>query len=260
MDEKFKKHKKYLICSKIAEGTFSKVYEAINSETMETVAIKVLKSKEQETERETKVLELVKKCPSVVRFIESFADKEKKIYIVTELVKGERLSYKLRTKEELVELFKKITKPFIFLHSLKVAHLDIKPRNILVKGDGEVIIIDFGLSCLSECKDKLLQYNSKIIGSLGYMSPEMMGQNVSNIFAADVYSLGVTFFYLLNGYLPFSAKGFQAIKRKKELGMTRMILSIYEDLNELVDEMISIVSEFRPTMQEVYQRLEEIKC
>lgn len=106
----------------------------------------------------------------------------------------------------------------IFLHSCQVVnrlhqfglmHLDLKPANFIVKPNLEVVLIDFGLSDFSVSdamakNDSLINRKSHTAGTPAYMSPEQFtGQTVDKF--SDYYSLGVIWYELLMGYLPFMA-------------------------------------------------------
>jgi len=113
-------------------------------------------------------------------------------------------------KLPLLSLPQKMT---IFLHSCQVVnrlhqfglmHLDLKPANFIVKPNLEVVLIDFGLSDAMAKNDSLINRKSHTAGTPAYMSPEQFtGQTVDKF--SDYYSLGVIWYELLMGYLPFMA-------------------------------------------------------
>ncbi|AFZ04060.1 ATP-binding sensor histidine kinase [Calothrix sp. PCC 6303] len=93
-----------------------------------------------------------------------------------------------------------------FLHHKRVIHKDIKPGNILIKPTTlEVQIIDFSLSSVLPPGTKALEVSEILEGTLGYISPEQTGRMSRGVDPrTDFYSLGVTFFELLTGKLPFT--------------------------------------------------------
>ncbi len=103
--------------------------------------------------------------------------------------------------EDVVEIVFKCAKALHYAHSRGVIHRDIKPSNIMLTSDGDVRIIDFGISV---CEDSDVSMIQGIAGSPSYMSPEQVrSEELSN--SSDIYSLGVVMYELLTGHRPFKA-------------------------------------------------------
>jgi serine/threonine protein kinase len=81
----------------------------------------------------------------------------------------------------------------------KIAHRDIKPENIMITKDGEVKLIDFGLS--KQNKSKYSNKLTTMVGTPYFVAPEVLEGNYS--YACDVWSLGVLLYLILSGELPF---------------------------------------------------------
>ncbi len=98
-----------------------------------------------------------------------------------------------------------ITKALEFLYAKKIIHKDIKPRNILINPQTqEIKLIDFGISSLLPKETADIKSPNVLSGTLTYMSPEQTGRMNRGIdYRTDFYSLGVTFYELLTGQLPF---------------------------------------------------------
>ncbi|HSF76664.1 MAG TPA: serine/threonine-protein kinase PknK, partial [Microcoleus sp.] len=94
------------------------------------------------------------------------------------------------------------------IHHSNVIHKDIKPQNILIDPETkEVKIIDFSIASLLERENQTVTNPNLLEGTLAYMSPEQTGRmNRSVDYRTDFYSLGITFYEMLTGKLPFSAK------------------------------------------------------
>ena len=93
------------------------------------------------------------------------------------------------------------------IHARGVIHKDVKPRNILIDANGEHIkYIDFGVSAWLTEGERLTITPNRLEGTLAYISPEQTGRmNRALDHRADLYSLGVTFYELVSGQVPFSA-------------------------------------------------------
>ena len=91
------------------------------------------------------------------------------------------------------------------VHNLKLIHKDIKPHNIILnKSTGALKIFDFGNASLLAKQNSFIPLNSSLEGTLAYISPEQTGRmNRTVDYRTDYYSLGVTFYQLLTGELPF---------------------------------------------------------
>jgi serine/threonine protein kinase len=98
-----------------------------------------------------------------------------------------------------------ITENLSHLHKTQIIHKDIKPANILVqKETGNVYLIDLGLASLLRSEEQAPIQPESLEGTLSYISPEQTGRmNRSIDFRSDLYSLGITFYELLAGRLPF---------------------------------------------------------
>jgi len=126
-------------------------------------------------------------------------------YIVMEYVNGPTLEQycnvaTLLPVERVVEIAFKCSLALEFAHRRGVIHRDIKPANILINGQGDIKISDFGVALQAEAEHTHLQG----VGSPSYMSPEQV-QDKELSHQTDIYSLGVVMYQLLTGKLPFIA-------------------------------------------------------
>ncbi|KAL1163881.1 hypothetical protein V6Z11_A06G033100 [Gossypium hirsutum] len=183
---------KYEIGRTIGEGTFAKVKFAQNTETGESVAMKVLDRSTiikhkmvDQIKREISIMKLVRH-PYVVRLHEVIASRTK-IYIILEFITGGELFDKIVHKGRLSEaearrFFQQLIDGVEYCHSKGVYHRDLKPENLLLDSLGNLKISDFGLSALPE----------QVLSHKGYDGA-----------VADVWSCGVILYVLMAGYLPF---------------------------------------------------------
>lgn len=201
---------KYEIGRTIGEGTFAKVKFAQNTETGESVAMKVLDRSTiikhkmvDQIKREIFVMKLVRH-PHVVRLYEVLASRTK-IYIILEYITGGELFDKIVRQGRLSEAearryFQQLIDGVDYCHSKGVYHRDLKPENLLLDSQGNLKISDFGLSALPEQGVSLLRTTC---GTPNYVAPEVLSHKGYNGAVADVWSCGVILYVLMAGYLPF---------------------------------------------------------
>src|SRR5262249_16928831 len=99
------------------------------------------------------------------------------------------------------------------LHSAGMVHRDVKPSNILVTGDGRVVLVDFGLVAELHGASKRDAFGGAVVGTAGYMAPEQAGGDVGP--AADWYSVGCIIYQALTGRLPFTGSATRILTDKQ---------------------------------------------
>lgn len=213
---------KYELGRLLGQGTFAKVYHARSLSSGESVAIKVIDKEKvknnglmDQIKREIAVLRLVKH-PHIVNLHEVMASKSK-IYFAMEYVKGGELFDKVakgRLREDLArKYFQQLIGAVDYCHSRGVYHRDLKPENLLLDGNGDLKVSDFGLSALQDSRrqDGLLHTTC---GTPAYVAPEVIHQKGYDGAKADIWSCGVILFVLMAGYLPFSEQKLMDLYRK----------------------------------------------
>mgnify|MGYP003681880752 CR=1 FL=1 len=203
---------RYMIVKGLGHGGMADVYVALDTLLNREVAIKILKG-----ELSTDPVALIRfqreatastalSHPNIVDIYDVGEDNGKH-YIVMEYVRGLTLK-ELITKrgalmiDEAVYFAKQLTAALACAHNKGLIHRDIKPQNVLMKDDGTLKMADFGIS-LAENAIQLTGDNS-VLGSVHYLAPEISkGEQAS--FQSDIYSLGIVFFELLTGDIPYKA-------------------------------------------------------
>lgn len=152
------------------------------------------------------------------------------LYIVMEHVEGARTlkEYcspdKLLPVEKVLELIYKCCRGLEYAHSRDVIHRDIKPSNILLSGDMDVRIADFGIAQIMRPDETQVM---EMIGSPRYMSPEQVNEEgISH--QTDIYSMGVVLYELLTGHTPFDAESLGALVNRIQ-NEEAPLLSAYRD-------------------------------
>ncbi|MBE8997295.1 AAA family ATPase [Nostoc sp. LEGE 12447] len=132
-------------------------------------------------------------------------------YLIMEDFEARSLDQLLDQFQEPVSFLKiaiEITSKLAQIHTCNIVHKDIKPQNILVNLDtSQVKIADFGIAAFIPYQQQIVSSSSRIEGSLPYLAPEQTGRMNRGIdHRSDLYSLGVTFYEMLTGQLPFQGK------------------------------------------------------
>ena len=207
-----KRVKYYTLLKKVGEGGMGTVYKAEDDRNGKIVAIKELDPQKAQIEdyrsrfdREARILTRLDH-PNIVAPIEAFAD-EGTLYIAMEFVDGQSLDYKIRKISGPIpfiharDLMIKMLEGFSHAHQSGIIHRDIKPANILISDSGDLKITDFGIAKIASGEDRTTA-NIKL-GTLFYMSPEQLTTADVDV-RSDIYSLGMTFYEMLAGVLPFN--------------------------------------------------------
>lgn len=211
---------KYLMGSSLGEGSYSKVKEVLDMETLQRRAVKIMKSRrlrkipngEQNVQREIQLHRSLDHV-NVVKLIETFYCSEKeKLYIIMEYCSAvlQDLLDSVPTKKlplwQAGEYFRQLVQGLEYLHSKGIVHKDIKPSNLLIDNAGSIKITDFGVSEL------LNQFQSSdectiSQGSPAFQPPEIAnGAETFSGFKVDVWSSGVTLFNISTGQYPFQGE------------------------------------------------------
>jgi serine/threonine protein kinase len=205
---------KYKITRLIGEGGMASVYEADHEMLGTKVAIKVLNpilsANAQIKERfrnEAKLMALLDH-PNITKVID-FDEQPQQLSIVMEYLNGEDLSQKIKrngplSEKEITNIFSQTLSAFQYAHEKGIVHRDIKPSNIFILPNGHVKILDFGIAKLFGQGNEITQTGTQM-GTVVYMSPEQVKSDKSIDYRSDIYSLGVTLFFCVNGKTPYQS-------------------------------------------------------
>ena len=258
----------YEIISPLGAGGMGEVWRARDTRLSREVAVKVLPASfandvdrlmrfEQEA-RATSALN----HPNIVTIYE-LGEVEAGRFIVMELVEGRTLRALIEegsSLDALVQLGSQMAKALGAAHAAGITHRDIKPENIMVRNDGYVKVLDFGLARLvptaMDAEAATLQYTQPgtLLGSTRYMSPEQArGESVSH--PSDIFSLGMIFYEMATRQHPFATDSIlatlNAITQQVPVTPSRLNPEIPSAIEILILRMLEKDARLRLTAAEV---------
>ena len=208
---------RYEIIKSIGEGGMANVYLGYDSILDRNVAIKVLRGDLSNDEKFVRRFQREAIAASSLahrNIVEVYdvGEDDGMYYIVMEYIKGKTLKQLLKkrgslTLSEALDIMLQLIDGMSHAHDSYIIHRDLKPQNIMIKDDGQIKITDFGIAMALNAT-QLTQTNS-VMGSVHYLPPEQASGKGST-FKSDIYSMGIIFYELLSGNLPF--KGDNAVE------------------------------------------------
>ncbi|MDQ3749354.1 MAG: serine/threonine protein kinase, partial [Acidobacteriota bacterium] len=215
----------YRILSQIGAGGMGEVYLAKDTRLHRKIALKILpaalsgdQDRLRRFEQEACAASALNH-PNILTIYE-IGETAKTRYIATEFIDGETLRDKLERDEirlkEILDVAEQTAFALSAAHAAGIVHRDIKPENIMLRADGIVKVLDFGLAKLTEKKEidsdaeaeTFAQVNTQagmILGTVAYMSPEQARGKETNA-RTDIWSLGVVLYEMLAGKVPFAGE------------------------------------------------------
>lgn len=204
---------KYEILKQIGKGGMSTVYLAMDKRLNKQWAVKEINKAANDKNNEVVVQSLLAEAnlmkrldhPSLPRIVD-IIDNGRTIYVIMDYIEGESLDKILNTNGPqpqalVVEWAKQLCNVLSYLHNQKppIIYRDMKPANIMLKPEGNLKLIDFGIA--REYKQNNMT-DTVSLGTRGYAAPEQFGGMGQTDARTDIYCLGVTLYHLLTGQNP----------------------------------------------------------
>lgn len=271
----------YEIIKQIGVGGMGEVYLAADKKLDRKVAIKILY--EKFAKHESNLQRFIQEAKSAsalnhpnILVIHEIGVSEKAHYIVSEFVEGKTLREVLSEKSllltDVLDISIQITNALTVTHAAKIVHRDIKPENIIIRPDGLVKILDFGLAKLVEQKvtgmeNSTLKQNQTakgiILGTINYMSPEQAkGKKVDE--QTDIFSLGIVIYEMLTGKTPFAGESmsetFANLIKAEPLPLSYFTANVPDELQRIVSKTLQKNKDERyQTMKELFADLKDLR-
>ncbi len=258
---------RYELKGLIGEGAMSEVYKAYDPVLQRTLAIKVLKPEfSEDRERLNFFLNEVKisgklNHQNIVQIFD-VGEVDDIPFIVMEFVECESLDRWIERQTEIdldfvLSIVKQLGNALEYAHAKGIIHRDIKPSNILIESNGRVRLTDFGVAYLNEHDDCV--EGKTIVGTPFYMSPEQLAGKVPDS-RSDLYSLGIVFYQLVFGTLPFEASSIRDLMdliQKSEVNLS--VSQCPHAIKKVIRRLLHKKASFRyPNAGELIKQLEAL--
>jgi serine/threonine protein kinase/dipeptidyl aminopeptidase/acylaminoacyl peptidase len=271
---------RYRIISKIGAGGMGEVYKAQDTELGRPVALKFLP--EELAAQQSRVKRFIQEAkaasalnhPNILTVYE-IGRADDTTFIATEFVNGVTLRQRIRQRLKLIEVLDiaaQIASALVAAHAAGIVHRDIKPENIMVRTDGIVKVLDFGLAKLTQREDSgpeastIALVNTEpgsVLGTVAYMSPEQAsGREVDA--RSDVWSLGIVLYEMITAHTPFEGSSkshiIVAITDREPMPITQFAPEVPDALEWIIAEALTKDLEERcQTAKEMLGKLRRLK-
>lgn len=273
---KGKKLGHYKILSLLGKGGMGAVYLAEDSKLDRKIAVKLL-SKEfgRDTDKLNRFIREAKAAsalnhPNILTVYE-IGESGGINYIATEFIDGKVLSQhnskEKITLESVLDISIQIVSALQTAHEAGIVHRDIKPDNLMIRKDGIVKVLDFGLAKLSEKQSanaldseaatiaKSITSPGMIMGTPNYMSPEQArGKGITH--QTDIFSFGIVLYEMLSGRLPFQGESpmetIGAILHKEPLPLNQILPELPDEIEQIINKTL------RKNTDERYQNTKDL--
>ena len=220
---------KYELLERVGQGGMAIVYRGLDRSLKRVVAIKVLhkhladyQEARDRFEREAQAVAKLRH-ENILEIFDFSAKPDSEAYIVTEFIDGQTLKQVITARpiaypEIGAMIILQVGRALAHAHAGGILHRDVKPENIMVRSDGVVKLMDFGISHMVDLER--LTVTGQLLGSPAYMAPEHVEGRPLD-FRTDVFALGIVLYQLCVGKLPFEGKNpHEVLKRIAECRFT----------------------------------------
>ena len=256
----------YEIVNLIGKGGMGEVYLAYDQKLHRQIALKLLPSdftiNDERLHRfqQEALTASVLNHPNIIT-IHEIGDIDNHHFIATEFVEGQTLRQRLQksrlTVRESLDVAIQLCTALTVAHRVGIVHRDIKPENIMLRHDGYVKVLDFGLAKLSDDygprshmahQVDVALSSGLLMGTIKYMSPEQ-AQGTAVDFRSDIFTLGVVLYEMLTGHTPFEGRDgrdiIKSITTDSPPALTDYVPDAPEELQDVIKKSLSKEKEYR---------------
>ena len=252
----------YSLVENIGSGGYASCFKVFSNYYKQYFACKVINNKEKTKELGTKTYNAELEAlihvnhPNIIHIYQTFSSPNYLFLILEYCPNGDLCDYVRKygplRSEQLIRYTKNLVEALNFLEQRKLSHNDIKPSNILIDSYQRIKLADFGLSKKLLKDDELCD---EYVGSVAFIAPELFKRQPYHPIKADVWSLGVTLYYLATGEFPFDCNSFTAVKEFLKSGEYFMPLCVHPIIRELISKCIVLDPSKRISYSEMLQML-----
>lgn len=251
---------RYTISDKLGSGGMGDVYLAEDPSLGRKVALKILPqqftqdaSRLQRFQSEARTVSALNH-PNILTIFE-IGEADGEHFIVTEFIDGETLRRRLArgplSVSEVIDIGSGVLSALVEAHAAGVIHRDIKPENVMIRRDGLIKVLDFGLAKRTEPSAAQSEAESRtairstapgtVLGTVSYMSPEQ-ARGLAVDVRTDLFSLGAMLYEMLTGRVPFEGETstdiLSAILQRKPLPMSRYTPDVMHEMQWIVEKAL----------------------
>ena len=258
----------YQLIKKIGQGTYGKIYLAEDTKNLNLVGLKIIDKtfleilgKSEEAFIEQYML-IHLKHNNIMNLKSCFQTKQKLIFVLQYLKNGNFEDYlqQIQSKNGILSYetskfyLAEILNILLYFQEKKLAHLDLKPGNIIMDERLHLKLIDFATAKIigkefdiiskkfitsNSFNNKKNLNNLNIIGTLEYTSPEMLNENIINYKSCDIWSFGIIMYELFHGYTPFKGQSdFETIENIKNYKL-KINEKLPNDVKDLIKKLLT---------------------
>ncbi len=252
----------YQILEKLGEGGMGVVYKARDTKLDRSVAIKFLPRHVAANQEEKKRFVIEARAAAALNHaniatIHAIEESDSETFIVMEYIDGQELKELINNNplpaDRVTTIAVQIAKGLQAAHNAGIVHRDIKSANIMITGDDQIKIMDFGLAKVHGVTG--VTKEGTTLGTITYMSPEQArGDEIDH--RTDIWSFGVVLYEMLTGQLPFKGDFEPAVAYSIMNEEPPSVADFRADVSPRFDEIVSKALQKNP--QQRYQRADEI--